>query len=364
MIRVVLATDSAEPSGMGEHMLALGAALEGCEVTIACQEGPNGRALLTRAARLGLRIKIIENGPTAPFRAWLERTGVDLLHVHAGIGWEGHGLVRAGKAAGLPVVRTEHLPYLLTSPVQQAEYRAMLASVDRRIAVSDAVSRSHRDTGEGRQFVIRNGIAPCAPQRSAGETRRALGLGDTDRLMLTIARLTPQKHHEGLLAAIPVVLAAEPRARFVLVGSGPGEAAIRDAIAEAGLGDSVHLLGQRDDVPDLLAAADLFVLPSRFEGLSLALLEAIAAGLPTVATAVDGNLEALGPHHPLLVPPGDSAALASAILAALADGEMAAASARSALERFETGFTAARMAAETRAIYQSLPALGTPGIDP
>ncbi|RYG23131.1 MAG: glycosyl transferase family 1, partial [Burkholderiales bacterium] len=134
---LVLATDSRDPSGLGEHMLTLGSALsDQFDVVVAADAG-DGAALLSRAAGLGMRIKAFSLDALKPFKAWLAGN-TDLLHVHAGIGWEGQELVRIGKAAGLPVVRTEHLPYLLTSPVQQAEYGAMLLSVDRVITVSRA----------------------------------------------------------------------------------------------------------------------------------------------------------------------------------------------------------------------------------
>ncbi|SFZ84701.1 Glycosyltransferase involved in cell wall bisynthesis [Devosia enhydra] len=357
MKRIVLATDSAQPSGMGEHMLTLGAALSGFDITLACPEGEAGRALLRKAALAGLAIKAIDLDRLDRFGTWIRAAAIDLVHVHAGIGWEGHDLVRVAKAAGVPVVRTEHLPYLLTSPVQQAQYRAMLMSVDRRIAVSDAVAASHEGTGPGRHYVVRNGLSPRLPSRPAEETRQRLGLAPTDTVLLSVARLTPQKDHMALIDAAPRVLARHKGAKFIFVGSGSEAEAVGAAIAARGLGDSIRLLGHRDDVPDLLAIANLFILPSRFEGLSLALLEAMAAGVPALATAVGGNLEALGQSHPLQVPPGDSDALAGAILRAIEDKALASAAARGAQARFQAGFAADRMAAETAAIYLSLPSI-------
>ncbi len=352
--RIVLATDSADPSGMGEHMLTLGAALGGeYDVVLALGE-IQGSNLLRRAAEQGLRIKIINPSRPDHFRNWLRDHRADLVHIHAGIGWEGHALVRAARAAGMPVVRTEHLPYLLTSPVQQAEYRALLLSVDRRIAVSDAVARSHVGQGRGPIQVIRNGIAPQPALRTATQIRAELNIDQDEQIVLSVARFTPQKGYDLLVAAAEQVLATRPRTQFLLVGNGPEQASIQALIDDRQLGDKVRMLGARSDVPDLLAASDLFVLPSHFEGLSLALLEAMAASVPVVATAIGSTVEALGADYQHLVPPNDPAALSAAIVAALADQTASGAAAASAARRFADHFTAQRMASQTAIVYHSL----------
>lgn len=352
---IVLATDSLEPSGMGEHMLTLAAGLQPhCDVVLMCTEQGEGGALLRRAARLCQRIKTLDCDRPDLVTAWLARSGAALLHVHAGIGWEGHGLARCGKAAGLPVVRTEHLPYLLTDPVQKAEYRAMLLCVDRRIAVSEAVLRSHSEAGGGKLTLVRNGIEQKSGRPLSAAARQELGLMETDKLLLMVARFTPQKGHAVLLSAVPAVLAHEPHAKFVLVGRGPEQNAIEKRICEAGLERTVEVLGPRDDVPDLLASADLFLLPSHFEGLPLALLEAMAAGVPVVATTIGGTVEAIGGAHPFLVPADDPQALSGAILEALRDAAKRERAAAAAQARFAAHFSVERMARETAATYDAL----------
>ncbi|WP_325166879.1 glycosyltransferase family 4 protein [Devosia rhizoryzae] len=353
--RIVLVTDSTEPSGMGAHMLTLGATLAAdFDILIAAPEGEGGNKLLSEAAELGLRIKRFDLGRMDAFRNWLASYEPDLVHVHAGIGWEGHGLVRAAHAAGAPVVRTEHLPYLLTDVVQQAEYRAMLLSVDSRIAVSNAVAQTHAGKGRGAIRTVRNGVMPKVATQGRDEVRAGLGVGAGEKLVLTIARFTAQKGYDLLVEAAATVLQQEPRTRFALVGTGPEAAAIEAAIAEAGLAERVKLLGHRTDVADLLAAADVFVLPSHFEGLSLALLEAASAGLPIVATTAGGNVEALGSEHAFLVAPGDAEALSAGIIDALTDATLAKTAGEGSKARFAERFTAQRMADETSAIYQTL----------
>jgi glycosyltransferase involved in cell wall biosynthesis len=339
---------------MGEHMLTLGGALaDEFDVAMALPEA-TGTPLLRRAASAGLRVKRFELARPAALRQWLRNDCEDLVHVHAGIDWEGHGLVRAAKAAGLPVLRTEHLPYLLTSVVQQAEYNAMLLSVDCRIAVSQAAATSYAGVGPGRLVTIPNGVTPRQPSRVREATRSVLGLGNDDKVLLTVARFTPQKGHGLLVEAAPAVLEAFPQAKFVLVGAGPDKAEVEAEIRAKGLGRSFLVLGTRDDVPDLLAAADLFVLPSQFEGLSLALLEAMAAGVPAVAMAIPSVIEALGAAHPFLAPKGNRDELARVLEAALADPERSRSAAAVAASRFEEQFTAERMARRTASVYRSL----------
>lgn len=340
---------------MGEHMLTLAHGLQTCFDTVfACPDRGEGAALLPRAAHLGLRVKALDSSSPAAFSAWLLRVRASLLHVHAGIGWEGHELVRAGKTASLPVLRTEHLPYLLTDPIQKAEYRAMLLCVDRRIAVSQVVLDSYARHSGGPLSLVRNGIGHRPGHPLSHERRQAIGLAANDRLVLTVARFTPQKGHTALLAAIPTILEREPHAKFLLVGRGPEQASIEEQVRDTGLGDAVRLLGQRDDVADLLASADLFVLPSHFEGLPLALLEAMADGVPVITSEVGGTVEAIGSGHPFLVPPGDAAALASAIVGALGDPAGARASADMAQARFHAQFSAERMMRETAGIYDAM----------
>lgn len=360
---VVLATDSLQPSGLGEHMLTLAQSMSGrFDAVIAAGESEGGQELLKSAAEAGLRVKAFEPDALQPFKTWLTQHA-DLLHVHAGIGWEGHDLTRIGKAAGLPVVRTEHLPYLLTSPVQQAEYRACLLSVDRVITVSRAAYDSFTSRHGVDSFaLVLNGIEPKVSRGERKDIRSSLGIAEDAQMVLTVARFTPQKGYRSLLEAVPKVLAQVPRSRFVWVGEGPEFPELGTEVREADLADAVTLLGHRADVPDLLSAADLVVLPSLFEGLPLVLLEAMAAGVPVVATRIGGSVEAVGEAHPFLAQPANADDLAAAIVAALSDPVAARIAAEAGRQRFDRTFKASRMAAETADLYSSL--LPTPFSQP
>ncbi len=354
--RVVIATDSAAPSGVGEHMLTLAAALRDTHaVCIAFPRNGSGPAFSRRAKAAGLETRCITGDETALTR-WLRDFRPDLLHVHAGIGWEGHGLPHCGWMAGVSVVRTEHLPYLLTDERQQDEYALASGLVDHTIFVSDAARQTYAATGAtGRRWTtIRNGIAAPQPRQSRTQMRAELGLQDDQLAVMTVARFTPQKGYGRLLAAAAEVMADRNDVTLLLVGEGPERAASERLADDLGIAASVRFLGERTDVADLMAAADLFVLASLFEGLPLVVLEAMASGLPVVATRIGGTAEALGSDYPWLVDGDDEAALADAVAVALADR-----SARQRLgsrnrQRFQAEFKAERMAAETAALYRAV----------
>jgi glycosyltransferase involved in cell wall biosynthesis len=145
--------------------------------------------------------------------------------------------------------------------------------------------------------------------------REQLGCAPDAFVWLTVGRLEPVKNHLGLLSAFREVAAVHPHARLLIAGQGSLQAATEQRIAELGLAERVHLLGVRRDIPELLNAADAFVLPSLWEGMPLTLLEAGAVGLPIVATDVGGNSEiVLESKTGYLVPVRDTAALAEAML--------------------------------------------------
>ena len=350
---IVLASDSSVPSGVGEHMLVLGQRLS-AELAVVLAFADTGAAAhyLERARLAALDAMPI--GDPGRFQSWLTEVGAALLHVHAGIGWEGHQLAAAGQAAGIPVVRTEHLPYLITESGQQREHRLSTASLARLIVVSEANAASFGAAGFARSSLvtIRNGIEAPVARTAPSITRAALGIGGSERVVLTVARLTAQKAHAVLIEAARAVLRAAPQTKFLLAGEGPERPALEALIAAGDLGDAILLLGERRDIADLLATADLFVLPSLFEGLPLALLEAMAFGVAAVASRVGGTVEALGPDYPWLVGAGNADNLAAALIAALSDDARRQVLGRRNCARFERHFRAERMASETAALYR------------
>ncbi|KQV81890.1 glycosyl transferase family 1 [Rhizobium sp. Root1220] len=333
---------------MGEHMLALGRKLSAeADVTLVLSLDP-GR-LLQRAARFGLGIKLAYD--QNDMARWLARGNVDLLHVHAGIGWEGHELAQAARLFNIPVIRTEHLPYVLTDAEQQERYRLKTQYVAHHIVVSEASRESFRDhISPERMTVVRNGIFEPDPPIMAAALRMELGLQD-EIVLVTVARFTAQKGHECLVRAMPEILRVHPRLRLLLVGSGEEYVRVETLVRELELSSSVLFTGQRPDVADILALSDLFVLPSVFEGLPLAVLEAMSLGCPVVATRIGGTVEALGEDHPFFAEPKNPASLAATIMHALADRGKLANVAMAARDRFQRQFSADRMANATMAVY-------------
>jgi glycosyltransferase involved in cell wall biosynthesis len=171
------------------------------------------------------------------------------------------------------------------------------------------------------------------------------------RRVATVANLRREKGHDVLLEAAAIVLRRFPDARFDIVGAGPELAALRAQAEGLLLGDAVSFLGHREDVPARLATADLFVLPSRSEAFPNAVLEAMAIGLPAIATSVGGLVEVIEHQRSgLLVPPDDPVALAAEISRLMADPARAAQLA-AAGRAHASGFSFARMVAAFEHIY-------------
>jgi glycosyltransferase involved in cell wall biosynthesis len=171
--------------------------------------------------------------------------------------------------------------------------------------------------------VVIHGIDPAGWQRGPdvrSATRAELGFAADDLVVGTVGNLTLKKDHRTLLAAFAQLVGAEGRARLVLVGAGPLEDALRTYAAQLGVSDQMVFAGSRGDVPDLLSAFDVFALSSRYEGLPIALIEAMAAGLPVVATDVGGVAEVVDDgRNGYLVEEGDPSALATRLAKLLAD---------------------------------------------
>ncbi|EJL22062.1 glycosyltransferase [Novosphingobium sp. AP12] len=350
--RICLITESPEPSGVGQHMLTLAQGLGvDNDVTIAT---PRGTSLLARAQAAGLVVKALDPADAEGLGRWFDKNQPDLVHIHAGIGWEGHGIARAARERRAAVLRTEHLPYLLTDPDQRAAYREGLNNVDRVICVSDAVAQSYRVAGVPDVLLatIANGVDRRTPSLTRDALRRLWLLEDRPVLLMA-GRFAPQKDHALLLQAMPAILRAQPDTVVLLAGEGPLLIPTATQIAKLGLAGSIRMLGGRDDLPDLMACADLLVLPSRFEGLSLVALEAMAAGLPIVATDAPGNVELIEPGiSGWLAPAGDAAAFADSVIDAIVDPDRLARVAVAASERQHQLFGADRMIGEIRALYE------------
>jgi glycosyltransferase involved in cell wall biosynthesis len=191
------------------------------------------------------------------------------------------------------------------------------------------------------------------PERARPVLRDELGVKGP--LVGTVGRLHPQKAQAELVAAAPRVLVAHPDATFVIAGEGVLRPELERQIAELGLRDRVLLLGQRDDVPDVMASLDVFALTSTYEGLCLVVIEALALARPVVATPVGGIRETvLDDETGVLFPVGDTIALAAALIRLLSDPNTRARLGEAGRERVGALYALERMVEGTIAVYERL----------
>lgn len=258
-------------------------------------------------------------------------------------------------------LRPEHLTAhrWLLRPKQAAHRwlrRAGARVVDGIVAVSDDTARAVVDelgVAADTVTVVVNGVdvdSPPPTERAA--VRASLGAGPDAHVLTMVGTCKQQKGHVHLLDAVAAIAGRLPTLTVWLVGDGPLRPAIEARITALGLDDRVRLLGTRDDVPALLAASDSFVLPSLWEGMSVALLEAMAARLPVIATAVSGTTEILTDGvDGWVVPPADPDALAAAIAEVVTDPAEATRRAAAARRRVEAAYSTRRTAEQLRSLF-------------
>jgi glycosyltransferase involved in cell wall biosynthesis len=228
------------------------------------------------------------------------------------------------------------------------------------VAVSGSIAADLRRRGvaPARVVTIPNGVEVARYQSSEevrSETRASLGVLPGERLVGTVGSLIPLRNHALLLSAAPEVISSFPGTRFVLVGEGPERPALQTLAKRLGISDQVIFTGHRSDIPAMLAAMDVFALSCDTEGFGLAALEAMAAGLPVVATQVGALPELVEAGETgLLVPRGDARALANALLTLLRDHGLATRLGAAGRVRAERDFSAARTAEQISDVYLEL----------
>jgi glycosyltransferase involved in cell wall biosynthesis len=301
------------------------------------------------AVRMGRATDI---GAIVKLRRLMREHSVSLVHTHSSVdSWLG-GV--AAKSLGRPVVRSRHV----SIPIRRR--RALVYRLADRIITS----------GEGvRAMVIGAGIAPerVVSIPAGVDTERfhpgVLGTPVRNELGLTgvplvglVANVRGSKGHNVFLEAARAVLAAAPDTRFLIVGDGVGLDEVRHRAREMGLDAHVHLTGFRRDIPEVMAALDVLVLPSiRSEATPQVIPQALAVGTPVVASTVGGSPELIRDgENGRLVPPADPAALADAILALLREPERARAMARAGQVMVQARYTIDATMARTTAVYREV----------
>jgi glycosyltransferase involved in cell wall biosynthesis len=292
---------------------------------------PWKNALVGELERHGLAVTCLAGGRGV---AWALRLAslvrerdIDLVHAHLPYAAIGGRLALAGP--GRPrLVYTEHNVWQSYKPATYWANLLTFARTDHVFAVSDVVRASVRYP-RGLRWrrlppleTLYHGLDPMAVERAPAPdgVREELGIPAHAPVVGTVANFRHTKGHGYLLRAAELVRRTVPDVRFLLVGQGPLEAEVRRESDRLGLGGTVIFAGFREDVPRLTAAIDVFALSSLHEGLSIALMEAMALGKPPVVTSVGGLPELVEDRrHGLLVPPADAPALAAGIVTVLQD---------------------------------------------
>lgn len=382
-MRIMLSGVAIEGGGAEQVIqdLARGFATRGHEVMVAFLEStdavvPELEALGIRCERL-LPRRTLAASPLADFtpscvvtyRRLITDFRPDVIHSHVPRPtlWAALALRTMGRRP--PFIYTEHSIQEVYPRWAAPLYRIFLPVTRAVVAVSNASAMSFSRRWIGYRGSVRriwNGVDPnrLAPRCSRTETRRELGATEDTQVVCNVANLTRPKSHLTLIEALSRLEPNAGQLQCWIVGSFEHEPAmveaVRAAIANQGLGETVKLLGRRRDVPDLLHAADIFVLSSRQEGFPITILEAMAAGKPIVATDVGGCAEAVVDGETgLIVPPEDPAALAEAIASLLADPERTRAMGAAGRERVQREFTVDRMVEQHLELYAQALEAGT-----
>lgn len=290
---------------------------------------------------------------------WMRRERFDLVHTHS----TKAGLLGrlAAKLAGVPAVLFTAHGWAFTEGRAQWK-RWFLAQVERMMArlTTRIICVSEHDRDLALQFrvappeklvVVRNGIDPMPFLQASGPGVQREPKLEVEPVLIFLGRLAPPKDLLTLLKAFERI----PVGRLVLVGEGPLCSQVEQSVERTGLNDRVAMLGARIDIPELLVASDLFVLPSRWEGLPLTIIEAMMAGLPVVASHVGGVAELVEDGVTgFLVPSEAPAALAEALRKLLEDSELRKRMGKAGREKALQDFTLDRMLAETKKAYDEV----------
>lgn len=375
-----------ESGGTENHVLRLAARLDRSRFSPVVYATAEGGSLRKEFDRLGIPVCVLDSrlSPNRVGVARSLRSAASLLVrlprlLRADRTAIVHAYLPAANVIGPLAARLCGARACLVSKRSLCDYKAgrpLLASMenlgnllaDAILVNSDAVrrdvSRIERFTG-GKFRKIYNGVD--LPERRTEEERLAFrareGIAADAPLAVAVSNFFAYKGHDVLVRAAARLASRIPGARLALVGRDSGTLeAVRALARGLGLSETVLFPGERADVPDFLRAADLFVHPSRQEGFSNAILEAMAAGLPVVACDVGGNAEAIVHGETgLLVPAGDDAAMADALGALLADPARSKAMGDAGRARAAAAFPLDGMVREMEALYGSLLAKGAGG---
>lgn len=361
--------NTAEVGGGASHLiqLAQGLALHGWTSTVVVgRDGPSGPRL--RAAGVPvLKVGPMGVGTLLSLPQVLRAQRPDVVHVHgsrAGL----LGTLSARAAGVRPVVYTAHAFAFRRKDYPVLRWAFVLAERATCALADHVICLTHGDLAAAKEAGIPTSHATVIPNGidltrfTAGADRAVLGIAQGVPVIGMVARLVPQKDPMTFLQAARRVADALPDAKFLLVGDGPLRPDVESAARALGLEGRCLALGARQDVPQLLAVMDVVLLTSRWEGLPLSALEAMAAARPLVASRLPGMSEVIEDGLTgVLVSPGDSEQFAAATLVLLRDAPRRAAMGTRARRRVADHFSEERMIMSTVRAYRSaLAARGSP----
>ncbi len=303
----------------------------------------------------------IDRGCAKRLKSFADREGAQILHAHQYTPFF-QAMLSRGLIGRRPVVFTEHGRHFPDLPSRKRSIvnRLLLRSCDRLIGCGGAVRQAlihNEGLPESRVEVIYNGVDLKALGKSSPgareNIRKEFGYSSDDFVAVLVARLHELKDHQTALRAVDAARQQIPGLRLLLAGDGDQRAAIEQTIRERGLEKTVTLAGTRQDVADLLAAADVFLMSSISEGIPLTVIEAMAARRPVISTAVGGLPELI--EHGVtgfLAPSRDDAALAKSLIELYRDGSLREQMAETAAQRANEKFSLDGMLNGYRDVYR------------
>jgi glycosyltransferase involved in cell wall biosynthesis len=348
---------------------------EAVDARVCVLQERDGNPLATNIRAMGVPVDMVPvrrlRDLSAPLRLrrYVRRHRIQLIHCHLGFAVSLGGPV--GSSLGIPVVATTHTfsppEQTFRESLREAVYRWSLRNRNAVvIAVSEAGRRhlvEHIPLSADNVRVVYNGVeldrfAPVDPARRR-VIRSRHGVGDRVDLITTVSVLRPEKGIGDLIEALPLILRSRPDARLFVVGDGEDRDRLERLTADLGLDRVVQFLGQRDDIPEILAASDLFVLPTLGDMLPTVIAEAMGAGVPVVATDVGSLSEMVQDGVTgLLAAPGAPAELAERCLAVLTDSQRRASFGVCGRYRAEELFDVRAQAAALASLYRELLQVG------